>query len=109
MMHHETLYDEGPSDGGDGPILSHPLETYNATPFTPKPYDPSRNIVEQHHFPRFGHTNDFDALVKGAMGQESHSTMNDYIVGVCAGAMLIFAVALVWFMVIVALKIAGKP
>mmetsp|Transcript_24741 Transcript_24741/g.45497 ORF Transcript_24741/g.45497 Transcript_24741/m.45497 type:complete len:575 (+) Transcript_24741:159-1883(+) len=84
----------------------HPLEQYNATPFTPKPYDATNNVVDQHHFPRFGHTNNFEALTSGLMG--SSDTASGYITGICAGAMLIFGVALVWFMIIVGLKIAGQ-
>ena len=87
---------------------SHPLETYNASDFHPPPYNPSANVDHQHHFPRFGHTNNFDALVEGVTRQSSSSTSTDYIVGVCAGAMLIFGVALLWGMVIIGLKIAGQ-
>jgi len=87
-------------------LVADPLEQYNATPFTPKPYDVSKNVEDQHNFPRFGHTNNFQALASGLTG--SSDTSNDYIVGVCAAAMLIFAVALVWFMVIIGLNVSGQ-
>lgn len=93
-----------------------PLETFNASDFVPKPYGPSRNIIHQHVFPRFGHTNNFGALVSGLMDNPSSSQgaggrdppAKDYIVGVIAGAMFILGVSLVWSMVVVALKIAGQ-
>jgi len=92
--------------GGEAIHLFDPLETYNATPFTPKPYDVSRNVADQHDTYRFGHTNNFGALASGLLG--SSDTATDYIVGVCSAAMLIFGIALLWFMVIVGLKIAGQ-
>ncbi|KAL7551453.1 hypothetical protein ACHAWF_014640 [Thalassiosira exigua] len=88
------------------PRLYHPLETFNATEYTPRPYRPSVNIERQHHFPRFGNTNNFQELVAGLAG--SSGTAKDYIVGVCAGAMLIFCVGLLWIGVVVGLKIAGR-
>lgn len=93
-----------------GVSLFDPLEHYNATPFTPDSYTPSHNIREQHGFPRFGHTNDFDQLVRGVTAQSGsgEGEARDYIVGVVAGAMLIFGFALVWFMAIVCLKVAGR-
>ena len=86
--------------------LSDPLPVYNATPFTPDHYTPPQNVVNQHEVTRFGHTNNFEALAKGLANSSDSAT--DYIVGVCAAAMLIFAIALVWFMVIIGLKIAGQ-
>ncbi|KAL7540001.1 hypothetical protein ACHAXR_010807 [Thalassiosira sp. AJA248-18] len=83
-----------------------PIEQYNATPFTPKPYDVSQTVINQHGVFRFGHSNDFQDLVSGLTGSSDTST--DYIVGVVAAAMLIFLFALVWSMVIVGLKIAGQ-
>mmetsp|Transcript_26046 Transcript_26046/g.54973 ORF Transcript_26046/g.54973 Transcript_26046/m.54973 type:complete len:464 (+) Transcript_26046:85-1476(+) len=86
--------------------VSHPLEQYNQSHFTPKPYTPTHNVEDQHHFPRFGHTNNFAALASGLAGDSTEGT--DYIVGVCAGALLILSVGLVWFMIIVGLNIAGQ-
>jgi len=88
--------------------LSHPLEQYEPIPFTPKPYEVPKNIIDQHQFTRFGHTNNFQAFVKGLTHQSSSDTTTDYIVGVCAFAMLILAIALLWFMVIIGLNVAGK-
>lgn len=79
---------------------SDPLNEYNATSFVPEPYSPSRDTELLHRFTRFGHTNDFEAFITGT------STEN-YIVGCCAAAMLIFAIALVWFMFIIGFKVAG--
>lgn len=84
-----------------------PLEQYNATPFTPKPYDVSKNVENQHHVFRFGHTNNIDNLVHQVLGY-SEDTANDYIVGIFSAAMLILGVALIWFMVILGLQIAGQ-
>lgn len=83
-----------------------PLEKYTPIPFTPKPYQPPKNVVEQHNFPRFGHTNNIASLASGLSG--SSDTATSYIVGICGGAMLILAIALVWGMVIIGLQIAGQ-
>lgn len=80
--------------------ISDPLDEYNATSFVPEPYAPSRDTEILHRFTRFGHTNNIEAFITGT------STEN-YIVGCCAAAMLIFAIALVWFMVIIGFKVAG--
>ena len=84
-----------------------PLEKYNATPYTPKPYEVSNNIISQHGVPRFGHTNNITALLSGLANSNSN-TATDYIVGICAFAMLIAAIALVWGLAIVILKMLGQ-
>ncbi len=80
--------------------LSDPLDEYNATSYVPEPYSPSRDTELLHRLTRFGHTNNIEAFISG-------TSTNDYIVGCCAAAMLIFAIALVWFMIIIGFKVAG--
>jgi len=98
-------------DAGMGPFpkvqVGNPLEIYNATSFTPKAYTVPKIVESQHHFTRFGNTNNFQAFVSGVV---SHSTDDgkNYIVGVCAAAMLILSIALVWGMVIIGLKSVGQ-
>jgi len=78
-----------------------PLAEYNETPYAPSPYDASKIVTDQHHFPRFGHTNDIAALASGS------DAATDYVVGIVTGALLVLAVALVWALVLVGLKAAG--
>lgn len=85
--------------------LSDPLNGYNETSFVPEPYSPSKETDVLHRFTRFGHTNNFEALITGIFS-ESGSAEN-YIVGCCAAAILIFAIALVWFMIVIGFKVAG--
>jgi hypothetical protein len=80
--------------------ISDPLDEYNATSYVPEPYSPSRDTELLHRFTRFGHTNNIEAFITG-------TSTNNYIVGCCAAAMLIFAIALVWFMIIIGFKVAG--
>jgi len=82
------------------------LEQFNATIFTPKPYDASWIVRDQHNFPRFGHTNNIAALASGWTG--SSDTASDYVVGIVNSSMLVFGVAVLWCMVIVGLKIVGQ-
>lgn len=107
MFQEHTIAVENNLDLPEYVQVSHPLEMYNASDFTPAPYDPTENVIHQHDFTRLGHTNNFNLFLSGLLG-ESEDIKSDYIVGVCAAAMLIFGVALLWFMVIVGLKIAGK-
>jgi len=80
--------------------ISSALDGYNATSYVPEPYTPSRETELLHKFTRFGHTNNIDVLITG-------TSTESYIVGCCAAAMLIFAIALIWFMVIIGFKVAG--
>lgn len=78
----------------------------NETAFNPVPYIPTDNVNSQHNFFRFGHTNNFESLITGLSGNNEMAT--DYILGVTASSMLIFGIALVWFLVIMCFKCAGQ-
>jgi hypothetical protein len=64
--------------------LFDPLELHNATPFTPEPYVPSKDIVELHDSPRFGHTNNIETFITG-LADENAEMRDNYILGVTAG------------------------
>ena len=57
----------------------HPLQPYNATSFSPKPYVVTMSTEMMHHFSRFGHTNNFDAIVEGVAGDGDMA--KNYIIG----------------------------
>ena len=65
-------------------VVSDPLEQYNATPFTPRTYAPSKDVVKLHGFTRFGHTNNVETLITGLSDNESELTTT-YILGVTSG------------------------
>ena len=66
-------------------IVSDPLEQYNATPFTPKKYAPTKDVVKLHGFTRFGRTNNAETLIAGLSDNNSDLT-TDYLLGVTSGA-----------------------
>jgi len=85
-----------------------PLPVFNATPYNPPPYTATKNIQSQHYNTfRFGHTNNIETLVK-AVQDDNIKSAESYILGVVSAAMVIFAIGLVWSMVIIGLKIAGQ-
>lgn len=89
-------------------ISTDPLPVFNATPYNPPPYTATKNIQSQHYNTlRFGHTNNIETLVK-AVQDDNIKSAESYILGVVSAAMVIFAIGLVWSMVIIALKIAGQ-
>ena len=88
-------------------ISTDPLPVFNATPFNPPPYTATKNIQQQHDTYRFGHTNNIETLVK-AVQDDNIKSAESYILGVVSAAMLLFAIGLVWCMVIIILKIAGQ-
>ena len=78
----------------------------NETSFQPATYIPTDGVNLQHNSFRFGKTNNFEALISGLQGSNQMAT--DYIVGVTASSMLIFGIALLWFLVIMGFKCAGQ-
>lgn len=80
-----------------------PLINFTDSNYLPTPYVPPGAVSATHGQPRFGHTNSFDALLNGSEEQQK-----DYVMGIILGAMIILIVALVWFLGIVCLKIAGQ-
>jgi hypothetical protein len=86
----------------DVPVYT-PLKPYNTTSFTPDQYIPSDAIVRIHNSFRFGKSNDIGAAVVEG-NREIHE---NYILGITAGAMLIFAIALFMFTVLMIIKCAG--
>lgn len=80
-----------------------PLINFTDSDWMPEPYVVPRTISSTHNQPRFGHTNDFNALIDG-----SEEQVKEYALGVLVGAMIILGVAILWFFVIVTLKIVGQ-
>jgi len=85
------------------------MNVANETSFKPATYTPTDSVQQQHHFYRFGHTNNLGALILGLSGSHdgSNDLATDYILGVTASSMLIFGIALLWFLVILGFKCAG--
>lgn len=79
-----------------------PLINYTESNYMPKPYEVPKAISKTHEQPRFGRTNDIGALINGS------EQVDDYILGIIIGAMIILIVAIVWFFAVVCLKIAGQ-
>lgn len=76
----------------------------NETAFQPeKYYIPTVNVQRQHHSFRFGHTNDLEALIL-----EPNDVATDYILGVTSASMVILGIAILWLIVIMSFKCAGK-
>ena len=75
----------------------------NASVYVPQPYLAPRPIVNGHNKPRFGKPNNIGVLFDG-----NGDTTTDYVMGIVAGAMIIFLVAVVWSFAIVCLKISGQ-
>ena len=75
---------------------------FNASVYVPQPYQAPRPIVNGHNKPRFGKPNDIGTLFDG-----NGDTTTDYVMGIVAGAIIIFLVALVWSFAIICLKISG--
>ena len=84
-----------------------PLPVFNSTPYNPPPYSATKSIVQKHDTYRFGNTNNIETLVK-AVQDDNIKSAESYILGVVSAAMVLFAIGLVWSMVIVGLKIAGQ-
>lgn len=87
----------------DGSRELTPLVNFSASDYIPEPYTPPRSIASTHNQPRFGRTNDFETLING-----TNDDIQDYIIGIILGAMIILIVAILWFFVIVCLKVAGR-
>lgn len=79
-----------------------PLLNFTVSDFRPEPYVPPGSITSTHNQPRFGRTNNFGTLING-----SQEEVQDYVVGIIIGAMIILIVAICWFFAIICLKIAG--
>lgn len=80
-----------------------PLLNYTISDYAPEPYIVPDAISNTHNQPRFGYTNNFDALIGG-----NSDETKDYVLGVIIGAMIILIVAMLWFFAIVCLKISGQ-
>ena len=80
-----------------------PLMNYTSENYTAPEYEVMRSILRSHYQPRFGHNNDFGDLLSDDTEQQK-----DYILGVLIGSIIIFGVALMFFAVIISLKIAGQ-
>jgi len=82
--------------------LLYPLLEYNETYFTPPSYIPKTIVNDAHSRPRFGSSNLLDGVIDG-----NRDETRDYVTGVIMGSIIIAIVAIVWFMAIICLKIAG--
>lgn len=80
-----------------------PLLNYTSENYTAPEYEVMQSILRSHYQPRFGHNNDFGDLLSDNTEQQK-----DYILGVLIGSIIIFGVALMFFAVIISLKIAGQ-
>lgn len=80
-----------------------PLMNYTSENYTAPEYEVMQSILRSHYQPRFGHNNDFGDLLSDNTEQQK-----DYILGVLIGSIIIFGVALMFFAVIISLKIAGQ-
>ena len=80
-----------------------PLLNYTYENYTAPEYEVMQSILRSHYQPRFGHNNDFGDLLSDNTEQQK-----DYILGVLIGSIIIFGVALMFFAVIIGLKIAGQ-
>jgi hypothetical protein len=84
-----------------------PWTNYNASDDyidTVQDYEPNDQIETQHDLSRFGRTNDIAALYN----EENKEIQRDYIEGIVIGALLVLAVAIVWFIGIVILNCLGE-
>ena len=84
-----------------------PLQVFNASGYVPELYARPGNVAKYHNRPRFGFTNDFQALLAGIAG-EGDGTGADYVKGIIIGSVIVLCVALVWFLAIMGLKAAGQ-
>lgn len=80
-----------------------PLMNYTSENYTAPEYEVMQSILRSHYQPRFGHNNDFGDLLSDNTEQQK-----DYILGVLIGSIIIFGVAVMFFAVIIGLKIAGQ-
>jgi len=81
----------------------YPLLNYTEEDYKAPQYEASRSIFRAHNQPRFSHNDDFGDLLSGNTDQQK-----DYIIGVLTGAIIILCVALLWFALILGLRIAGQ-
>lgn len=84
-----------------------PWTNFNATDdyiYTIQEYEPNDQIETQHDLSRFGRTNDIAALYD----EENKELQREYIEGIVIGALLVLAVAIVWFIVILILNCLGE-
>eukprot|EP00581_Thalassiosira_minuscula_P014757 CAMPEP_0183720662 /NCGR_PEP_ID=MMETSP0737-20130205/13202_1 /TAXON_ID=385413 /ORGANISM="Thalassiosira miniscula, Strain CCMP1093" /LENGTH=593 /DNA_ID=CAMNT_0025950555 /DNA_START=49 /DNA_END=1830 /DNA_ORIENTATION=- len=83
----------------------YPLLNYTDSGYFPEPYIPSSDILSTHNLPRYGFTNNFGALIHPTTDNDQQ---REYILGIIIGAIIILCVALLWFFVIVVLRILGQ-
>ena len=84
-----------------------PWTNYNASDDyidTIQDYEPNNQIETQHDLSRFGRTNDIAALYN----EENKAMQREYIEGIVIGALLVLAVAIVWFIIILILNCLGE-
>lgn len=95
----------GNNDRPDHQRILTELEEFNQSSYQPAPYLVPQTVENRHNSPRFGLPSDITPLLDGSA---SKNDATDYIVGIAIGAIIVLAVALVWFFVIVSLKVAGS-
>ena len=82
--------------------LLYPLLQYNESYYDPPNYVPPPIVTDTHDQPRFGLPNNLDGVISGDEKQT-----RDYVTGAIIGSLIIAIVAIVWFIAIICLKIAG--
>lgn len=103
-MFNTMLYEDGMDFQGDltQERLLYPLLEYNESSYIPEPYVPPRIINETHLHTRFGRLNTLNGVIDGNKEQT-----REYVTGVVIGSLIIAIVAVIWFFVVVCLKVAG--
>ncbi|KAL7531419.1 hypothetical protein ACHAXR_004030 [Thalassiosira sp. AJA248-18] len=84
-------------------VAGSPLLNFTTDKYIPEPYVPPNSVISTHRQPRFGRTNDFSTVLDG-----NSDEVQEYVVGIVLGAMIILIVAICWFFAIVCLKIVGQ-
>jgi len=78
-----------------------PLLEYEPDDYTPPVYTATRQVKGMHDWPRFGRTTEFVS----ALEEDQRS---QYITGIAVGSIITLAVFIVWALVLIGLKCAGK-
>ena len=106
MIHYDDAMEFMLSDDHDHSSsyerLLYPLLQYNESYYDPPNYVPPPIVTETHSQPRFGRTNNLDGVISG-----DETQTRDYVTGAIIGSLIIAIVAIVWFIAIICLKIAG--
>ena len=79
-----------------------PLLEYEPDDYIPPVYSATRQVKGMHEWPRFGRTTQFVSVF------EDQDQRSQYITGVAVGSIITLGVFIVWSLVLIGLKCAGK-